>query len=41
MSLDYTTLNLLRQRQNRLGENLRLEQERIGFDWVGRSLEKL
>ncbi|MDT8442818.1 MAG: DUF3322 domain-containing protein [Desulfuromonadales bacterium] len=28
-------------RQNRLGRQLRLEQERIGFDWVGRALDRL
>ena len=28
-------------RQNRLSNQLRLEQERIGFDWLGRGLDKL
>ena len=28
-------------RRNRLGERVRLEQERIGFDWVVEALEKL
>lgn len=45
MSIDYGTLDLVRLsceesalyddlRRNRLGDRVRLEQERIGFDWV-------